>query len=70
VRNDACIPGQGWLTLGVKAFATHVDQPLYGVLGFLTNGNLIARSDGVNGVTSRLKGPNVIAVSGPEQHHL
>ena len=65
VRNDACIPGQGWLTLGVKAFATHVDQPLYGVLGFLTNGNLIARSDGVNGVTSRLKGPNVIAVSGP-----
>ena len=65
VRNDACIPGQGWLTLGVKAFATHVDQPLYGVLGFLTNGNLIARSDGVNGVTSRLKGPNVIEVSGP-----
>ena len=65
VRNDTCIPGQGWLTLGVKAFATHVDQPLYGVLGFLTNGNLIARSDGVNGVTSRLKGPNVINVAGP-----
>ena len=65
VRNDACLPGQGWLTLGVKAFATHVDEPLYGVLGFLTNGNLIARSDGVNGVTSRLKGPNVIAVTGP-----
>jgi hypothetical protein len=64
-RNDACVPGQGWLTLGVKAFATHVDQPLYGVLGFQTNGNLIPKSYGLKGVDSRLKGPNSMAISGP-----
>src|SRR5262249_31736177 len=40
----ACDPSQAKLTLGVKAWASHLDQPLYGKLGFETNGNLITKA--------------------------
>ena len=64
-RNDECSPTNGYLALSVKAFATLVDQPLYGTLGFQTNGNLIPKSYGLANVDSRLKAPNNIAISGP-----
>ena len=64
-RNDECIPGDGALTLGVKAFATPVPDPLYGTLGFQANGNLIPKSYGLANVDSRLKAPNNISISGP-----
>ncbi|MBI5384444.1 MAG: hypothetical protein HZA90_07120 [Verrucomicrobia bacterium] len=69
LRNDGCAPGDGSLTLGVEAYASHVDEPLYGLLGFQTNGNLIAKSyglkDGTKDFDSRLKVPNSFSIDGP-----
>jgi len=60
-----CDPSDGYLTLGVRAYASHVDTPLSGILGFQTNGNLIPKSFGVPGLDSRLKLPNHFKLSGP-----
>lgn len=60
-----CDPSDGYLTLGVRAYASHVDTPLSGILGFQTNGNLIPKSFGLPGVDSRLKLPNSFKLSGP-----
>ncbi len=60
-----CDPGKGSLVVGVRAYASHVDEPLTGFLGFQTNGNLIPRSFGLAGVDSRLKLPSRFKVTGP-----
>jgi hypothetical protein len=66
MSDAACDPGVGYLTLGVGAWASHVDSQLYGKLGFRSNGNLITQDDGlVAGVTSRLKMPNAFKLKGP-----
>ena len=66
VRNEiACSAGDGFLTLGVKTFADHVPEPLYGTLGFFSNGNLIAEADGLDGVDSTLDVMDEFAVAGP-----
>lgn len=68
----ACDPGEGFLVIGVKAFASHVTVPLFGKLGFFganepgeTAGNLIPKSFGLMGTDSRLKLPNTFQVAGP-----
>jgi hypothetical protein len=62
----ACDPGEAYLVLGVEAWASHVSDPLYGELGFQSNGNLITEADAlVSGVTSRLKLPNTFKLKGP-----
>ncbi|HUL51033.1 MAG TPA: hypothetical protein VLU94_00470 [Candidatus Nitrosotalea sp.] len=65
----ACDPSQAKLTLGVKAWASHLDQPLYGKLGFDTNGNLITKAYAVansySNLDSRLDVPNNFKVKGP-----
>jgi hypothetical protein len=67
---SGCDPSAGFLFLGVEAWASHVDQPLYGRLGFRSNGNLItevcALSQGLPAhLNSRLKPPNKIKLKGP-----
>jgi hypothetical protein len=66
--SSGCNPGAGgYLVLGVEAFASHVDKPLYGQIGFFSNGDQIPPSFGLAGVTSRLKLPNVINIEGPNK---
>ncbi|MBK9137495.1 MAG: hypothetical protein IPM17_01825 [Verrucomicrobia bacterium] len=63
----ACNPGEGFLTVGVKAWAQHVDAPLFGTLGWHPNGNLITRADNALDppFDSRLKLPNTFQLKGP-----
>ena len=67
--NDGCNPDQGYLVLGIEGYASHVPKPLYGEVGFFAAGDQIPSSFGLNGVTSRLKVPNVITVDGPTNTH-
>lgn len=62
-----CDPGEGYLTLGVEAYAQHVDAVLYGTLGFRSNGNLITLDDNLLDppFDSRLKLPNQFFLEGP-----
>jgi len=60
-----CEPGKGLLVVGVRAYASHIDEPLTGFLGFQTNGNLIPKSFGLVGVDSRLKLPSRFKLTGP-----
>jgi hypothetical protein len=67
---SGCDPSAGFLFLGVEAYASHVDQPLYGRLGFRSNGNLITQTYAVSQglpayLNSRLKPPNKIKLKGP-----
>lgn len=70
---DQCDPGEGVLTLGVDAFAVHVDGKLHGVLGFHPSGNLVTLADcqQPNGpldppFDSRLKMPSQFKLKGPK----
>ncbi len=62
---ETCSPGKGSLVVGVRGYASHIDQPLSGLLGFQTNGNLIAKSFGLEGIDSRLKAPSKFKLTGP-----
>jgi hypothetical protein len=70
-----CDPGEGFLTLGVEAYAQHVDSVLYGTLGFYgkggahTAGNLITFEDNTLDppFNSRLKLPNNFQMDGPDE---
>jgi len=62
---EECDPGKGSLVVGVRGYASHVDQPLSGFLGFQTNGNLIPKSFGLAGIDSRLKLPSRFRLNGP-----
>ncbi len=71
---DQCDPGKGVLTLGVDAFAVHVEGTLHGVWGFHPSGNLITLADcqAANGpldppFDSRLKMPGQFKLKGPKQ---
>lgn len=68
-RKDSvqCDPGEGYLTVGVQAWAQHVEAPLYGRLGWHPNGNLITRADNALDppFDSRLKLPNTFQLRGP-----
>ena len=70
---DACDPGKGILTLGVDAYAVHVDGTLHGVLGYHPDGNLVTLADceAPDGpldppFDSRLKMPNQFTLKGPK----
>ena len=65
--NNGCDPGTGYLVLGVEGYASHVNKPLYGCVGFFPSGDQIPRSFGLEGVESRLKVPNVIQMEGPNK---
>lgn len=61
-----CDPSKGYLVLGVVTRVAHIDAPLYGRLGFTTNGTLITAADHlVSNVTSRLRLPNRFNLKGP-----
>ena len=62
--SNGCSPGTGYLVLGIEGYASHVDKPLYGCVGFFASGDQIPRSFGLDGVDSRLKVPNVIKIDG------
>lgn len=60
-----CNPGAGgYLVLGIEGHASHVDKPLYGQIGFYSNGDQIPPSAGIAGITSRLKLPNLFNIDG------
>ena len=61
---NSCDPSGGYLVLGIEGYASHVDKPLYGNVGFFNNGDQIPRSFGLEGVDSRLRVPNVIKMEG------
>jgi hypothetical protein len=65
--NNSCSPGTGYLVLGIEGYASHVDKPLFGYVGFFNNGDQIPKSFGLDGVDSRLKLPNVIKMEGPNK---
>ena len=67
VDTDNCDPSSDmFMTAGLTAHASHVPQPLYGILGFSPNGEIItALSEPAAGVTSRLRLPNNIGLDGP-----
>lgn len=65
--NNSCSPGTGYLVLGIEGYASHVDKPLFGYVGFFSNGDQISKAFGLNGVDSRLKLPNVIKMDGPNK---
>ena len=75
----ACNPSVGYLVLGIQGYANHIDTPLFGSLGFKTNGNLVTAKDVdmgeiklAKGFNSRLKQPSVFEIKGPtnEVYHL
>jgi len=62
---DSCDVTAGYLVLGIEGYASHVDKPLFGSIGFFSSGDQIPPSFGLSGVTSRLKLPTVITLDGP-----
>lgn len=62
---NGCSPTDGYLILGIEGYASHVEKPIYGEVGFFASGDQIPRSFGLEGVTSRLKAPNVVKMDGP-----
>ncbi len=62
---EICNVTNAYLTLGARTQIAHVQETLFGTLGFLPNGNLLPRAVGPADVDSRLKLPNVIRVAGP-----
>ncbi len=64
-KKDGCSPTDGYLVLGIEGYASHINKPLYGNVGFFAGGDQIPRSFGLPGVESRLKVPNVIKMEGP-----
>jgi hypothetical protein len=64
---NGCSPTEGYLVLGIEGYASHVNKPLYGCVGFFASGDQIPRSFGLSGVDSRLKVPNVIKIEGPNK---
>ncbi len=64
---ELCNVTNAFLTLGARTQIAHVQEPLYGTLGFTPDGNLIPRAVGPADLDSRLKLPNVIRLAGPRQ---
>ncbi len=62
---DVCNVTNAFLALGVRTGVAHVKETLLGTLGFLPDGNLIPRAQGLEDIDSRLKLPNVIRLAGP-----
>jgi hypothetical protein len=65
---SSCNPAAGgYLVLGIQGYASHIDKPLFGQVGFFSNGDMIPPSFAPAKVTSRLKLPNVINIEGPNK---
>jgi len=63
--NNGCSPTSGFLVLGIEGYASHVNKPLYGEIGFFPGGDQIPAAFGLSNVVSRLKLPNLITLDGP-----
>jgi hypothetical protein len=63
---DECDPTESYLVVGVRAHASHVEQPLSGTLGFFPSGSLIPPSFNLPGVDSRFELPSQFRFAGPE----
>lgn len=70
--ND-CDVGTAYLTLAVNAYASHVEEPLSGTLGFFNHGNIIPNayaaqpSVGLPDLDSRLRMPTMTTFRGPKR---
>ncbi len=65
-ESPACPDNPRDLLIGVRAFASHFDQPFFGTLGFDPLGRLLtAAEDSASGINSRLDLPNVLTFDGP-----
>lgn len=62
-----CVPGAGTLVVGLSTYASFVQAPLYGSVGFKSDGNILTRADGrLDDVDSRLSLPNRLEIAGPD----
>jgi hypothetical protein len=67
---DAAAPcnlAGGFLALGVRTSPANLSDALYGRLGFLSDGNLLAPSDGQGDLDSRFALPSNTGVQGPSE---
>jgi hypothetical protein len=68
-----CDPSNGFLTLGVNSYSSHIIDTLSGTLGFLANGNLInyafsmTQLGELDGLDSRFKMPKQVKFQGPKR---
>lgn len=73
LQPDSCAVDEGYLTLGVNSYSSHIKETLSGRLGFLQNGNLLpkefsdAKGGGLLGLDSRLRMPTVTRFRGPQR---
>jgi hypothetical protein len=61
---SGCSPTEGYLVLGIESYASHLDKPMFGYVGFFPSGDQIPKSFNLQGVDSRLKAPNVFQFAG------
>jgi hypothetical protein len=69
---DKCDVDEGYLTLGVAGYSSHVNEPLHGTFGVFNHGNLIPKQfadtvPGLAGIDSRLKMPSKVTIRGPKR---
>lgn len=73
LQPDSCSVSEGYLTLGLVSYSSHIVDPLIGTVGFLSNGNLInkafsdAKGGGLLGLDSRFKMPKQVKFQGPKR---
>ena len=59
----------GFLEMGVQTTVAHVPGDLYGIFGFLPDGNLLTPGDAVEDITSELGLPASITIDGPNKDY-
>lgn len=73
LQPDSCSVSEGYLTLGLLSYSSHITDTLSGTVGFLSNGNLInkhfsdAKGGGLLGLDSRFKMPKQVKFQGPKR---
>ncbi len=73
LQPDSCSVSEGYLTLGLLSYSSHIVDTLSGTVGFLSNGNLInknfsdSKGGGLIGLDSRFKVPKQVKFQGPKR---
>jgi hypothetical protein len=71
VHPDKCSTDEGYLILGLVSSSSHINVPLSGTVGFLSNGNLMNKNFSdtkmgeLDGLDSRFKVPKLVKFQGP-----
>ncbi len=65
LADAACNPADARLVIGMETSAAHVQEPLYGKVGFQPNGQIIRPSDNYANITSEFSLPGTFTLDGP-----